>query len=157
MAVNRSVKEMAMLTHPAFVDSNYDIIVFVLDDVNYYAEGNPATGASYPQVDSELDNRCIVNRREVSGGEDRSEERVIHTIAHEIGHLMVGTGHPDDPINAKRGDAALNGTSLNGHPLNRLMCSGLRSTPLVSTLLVKKEWDKAEAWLIGRPRGDNHP
>ena len=58
--------------------------------------------------------------------------------AHEIGHVFVGSGHPDE----FEGPAVL----FNTDPTKRLMCSGSKSN-LNSKLLVKSEWDKAEEWL----------
>ncbi len=74
---------------------------------------------------------------------NKSKQFLLHTIAHEIGHVLVGEGHPDDktpdPIT---GPAPLPGTKH----VSRLMCSG-PNTDGSSHLLVKGEWDKAETWL----------
>jgi hypothetical protein len=67
------------------------------------------------------------------------------TIGHEIGHVFVGYGHPDD--RQSPGDYPLHGTEhLAG---KRLMCSGPVSSSQ-SRLLVKGEWDEAETWLQER-------
>lgn len=71
---------------------------------------------------------------------------MLDALAHEIGHIMIGPGHPDgiDPVGGFRGKgpAELPGTRQE----LRLMFS---SASLVggSTQLVKAEWDKIEAWL----------
>jgi hypothetical protein len=61
------------------------------------------------------------------------------SISHEIGHILMGYGHPDDG----GGAAPLPGTD----PRHRLMCSGHHREITASKLLVKAEWDKAEEWL----------
>lgn len=72
--------------------------------------------------------------------ENRTGEFVMHTIAHEIGHVFVGYGHPDQRI--QQGPAPLPGTRHS----DRLMCSG-RNITSKSRILVKGEWDEAEKWL----------
>lgn len=72
---------------------------------------------------------------------------LLDTIAHEIGHVFVGEGHPDQ--DASPGPAPLPGTK---HSC-RLMCSGPNSDGS-SRVLVKAEWDEAEEWLKTRPLGD---
>jgi hypothetical protein len=68
-----------------------------------------------------------------------------NTIAHEIGHVIVGEGHP----NQSAGPAPLPGTAH----LDRLMLSGGVSSNqwAPGTRLVKGEWDAAEVWLQGCP------
>jgi len=68
----------------------------------------------------------------------RTVTAVLDTIAHEIGHLVVSDGHPDEGS----GPAILVGTDRT----KRLMSSGSHRLPGAS-LLVKKEWDAAEVWL----------
>lgn len=68
----------------------------------------------------------------------RTLDDVIHTIAHEVGHIIVGGGHPDE----ESGKAPLPGTDR----ARRLMCSGPNWSG-DSLLLVKQEWENAEAWL----------
>ncbi len=69
------------------------------------------------------------------------EEGHLRTIAHEIGHILVGEGHPDQ--RAFPGPAHLPGTEHR----RRLMCSGGTSGLNPGNLLVKGEWDEAEIWL----------
>ncbi len=63
----------------------------------------------------------------------------MSTIAHEIGHVLVGEGHPNEPLNP--GPAQLPSTDHS----KRLMASGAFRNR--GHLLVKAEWDKAEKWL----------
>jgi len=80
---------------------------------------------------------------------------LLDTVAHEIGHVILGGGHPDQVVKSinSKGDiewvnggvAPLNGTEQD----KRLMCSGLkRKKDGTSRLLVKAEWDEAHAWCL---------
>lgn len=74
---------------------------------------------------------------------------VLHIIAHEIGHAMIGRGHPDDN---EPGEAVVLKWDGNGgrdpHVRSRLMCSGdTAGTKSRGKCLIKKEWDKIETWL----------
>ena len=64
---------------------------------------------------------------------------LFETIAHEIGHVLVGNGHPNDGTN----QFTLPGTAHH----KRLMRSGELNRPDPGHLLVKHEWDAAERWL----------
>jgi len=70
-----------------------------------------------------------------------SVEKVKRTIAHEIGHILVGYGHPDKAENP--GPAELPGTNWKA----RLMVSGLYGGPNAGVQFVKGEWDAAEVEL----------
>ena len=59
------------------------------------------------------------------------------SIAHEIGHILVGEGHPDE----SGGPAPLYGT------LGRKRLMGSGELGVRGKLLVKAEWDEAEVWL----------
>ncbi len=104
-------------------------------------------------VDRSNNGAIVLAGRAKATDNDRTPEAVIRTIAHEIGHVIVGEGHPDgthiesDPTS--RGVAPLDGTE---HQY-RLMCSGFARKP-DAKLLVKAEWDAALTWLIGRSNGD---
>ena len=77
----------------------------------------------------------------------------MQITAHEIGHLLVGYGHPDDKRkNVTKGPAPLPDTNHK----ERLMHSGEGTsvaygatviTAYRSHRLVKGEWDEAELWL----------
>jgi hypothetical protein len=71
-----------------------------------------------------------------------------NTIAHEIGHVLVGPGHPDAKATPgytpDLGRAPLPGTDHT----QRLMLSGKAGKYILSgSLLVKAEWDEAEKWM----------
>ena len=63
------------------------------------------------------------------------------TISHEIGHVIIDVGHPNEGI--LRGPAGLDGTLHR----KRLMRSGKINISSPGHLLVKAEWDAAERWL----------
>ena len=66
-------------------------------------------------------------------------------VAHEIGHLMVGQGHPDSYSLSRPEDGG--NAPLQSLPIEerkkRRMCTAERT----GHLLVKTEWDLAEEWL----------
>jgi hypothetical protein len=68
----------------------------------------------------------------------------LHTIAHEVGHMLFGPGHPD----SETGPAPLPGAP--NRP-RRLMYgeSRFRLTDGSARLTVKAEWDAAKAWFDG--------
>jgi hypothetical protein len=158
--------EIALLT--ANRPATYDINVFV------FGGATPIVSYRRPQMDpSKLEagetgigkanvdpgaNYCIVDgdrnarTHDLDGNptgfqmteEQRSIPSVLHTIAHEIGHIvLLGGGHPDE----EQGDAPLKGTDRT----KRLMCSGPRWSITQSRSLVKTEWDKADEWLSAAP------
>jgi hypothetical protein len=71
------------------------------------------------------------------------ERLQMRTTAHEMGHLIIKYGHPDDGAGA----APLPGTDHN----ERLMRSGGSKAILRGNRLVKGEWDEAEVWLSKLP------
>lgn len=74
---------------------------------------------------------------------NKSKQFLLHTMAHEIGHVLVGEGHPD----VMTGGAILGPAPLpETKHIRRLMCSGPNSDAS-SHLLVKGEWDEAEKWM----------
>jgi alpha-tubulin suppressor-like RCC1 family protein len=72
-----------------------------------------------------------------------SIDDVMRTIAHEVGHILMGYGHPDAAISQGMGPAPLPNTDRT----QRLMVSGTGGGPTPGFLLVKGEWDAADAWL----------
>lgn len=73
-------------------------------------------------------------------GAPRTPGKLFETIVHEVGHVLVGYGHPND----NDGPAPLPGTDHT----RRLMVSGSGFKLLRGHLLVKEEWDAAEKWLV---------
>lgn len=85
----------------------------------------------------------VYSRREswIAAGLDKPLIEGLDTIAHELGHVIFGDGHPDQG----GGKAILEGTP---YP-TRLMASGpdMRNKDGTSRLIVKQEWDEAKKWL----------
>jgi len=87
--------------------------------------------------------------------------RLENTIAHEIGHVMIGYGHPSDiplfPTHIEsrdaRGYAQLVGTAHR----ERLMRAGNVNPKGFEHLLVKAEWDEIEKWLVTDVDNPNIP
>lgn len=76
-------------------------------------------------------------------------KQILNTIAHEVGHLIIGSGHPDEG-----GGKAPLGKEITGSGIppksyyQRLMGSGTVAVDReVRKQLVKAEWDAAETWL----------
>jgi len=69
----------------------------------------------------------------------------LQTLAHEIGHAMIGGGHPNQNL----GPAPLPGTPHQQRLMFSHYAKGERR------LLVKGEWDKIETWLKARALGQN--
>ena len=137
-------KEKAMLS--AFNDSNADIKIYLTDGVSYRLPVGTVqaglSGYSYPSQDPTsgvYENSCIV---ETDG---HNNDDIADSLVHEVGHILVGGGHPDQ----NGGAAPL--PSLASDHIKRLMHSDVGHPGL----LVKSEWDKAEKWLSNRTNGDN--
>lgn len=76
-----------------------------------------------------------------------AEKMILNVIAHEVGHVMIGAGHPDGVdditgLNKSRGPARLPGVDNT----QRLMHS-FAGPEEARTQLVKAEWDAIEEWL----------
>jgi hypothetical protein len=142
-------------------DVTADINVYLINDavLNINIEGMGKAFLNGFAADPEIENWenhtniCFISATQVAktqAGEliptPRDYRDVTWTFAHEIGHLLVGSGHPDQ----ESGVAPLLGTDRT----KRLMSSGAGSNR-DSIQLVKKEWDKAEEWLKNRENGDN--
>ena len=76
----------------------------------------------------------------------RELDDIAFTTAHEIGHILLGGGHPDEG----GGIAPLESLTLDLHKI-RLMCSGPNRVVGSSRMLIKTEWDRGEQWLIDTP------
>lgn len=77
---------------------------------------------------------------------DYTETNIINVVAHEIGHIMFGPGHPND----EGGLAPLLGTDRS----KRLMSYPVHNKTPAQMLAVKTEWDKADTWLSNRTNTD---
>jgi hypothetical protein len=90
-------------------------------------------------------------------GSGRTYDEVLQTVAHEIGHVLVDYGHPDDggghaplPRTDHRERLMHSGSGLGGP-----IIIGIRLQQARGHRLVKQEWDEAEQWLKTRPNGDH--
>jgi hypothetical protein len=128
-----------------FYDENASVNIYVIGGVlsisfRVWLEAENKLHSRYP-IDglADPDRRCVFVPAFSSIITDK--ESVFDTIAHEIGHVILGEGHPDEGD----GVAPLQGTDH----VQRLMCSGrLRDKTGESRRLVKAEWDEAENWFI---------
>lgn len=112
--------------------------------------GSIISGIAYPEENMVFIDGDI-GWYNTSVGRDNNAE-LLHTVAHEIGHCILGEGHPDEGT----GPAALKGLLPKSAVQERLMVSGLRKRrPNFGCRLVKGEWDAAETWLKARPLGDH--
>jgi len=147
----------------SYRSSEVDVNLYLIDNVALYkedptllSEGTEpgiALGSSFPPLELEsagYENCVIVDRSLFYVRNDDPEL----TAAHEIGHLMVGAGHPgsysvEHPEDG--GLAALQNLEPEEHKKRLMYGSNLSSRKL----LVKTEWDLAEDWLSTRSNGDN--
>ncbi len=152
--LSHGTKEKAMID--AYRDVTYNINVFLINNVHYSGDPlNPLSsmklGSSYPVNFPGTEGRenCVIVNMSAYYTNSTNQP---HTIAHEIGHLLLGPGHPNqyqanDP--GSGGPAPL--SSLPSEHPKRLMYS----VSSLGKMLVKGEWDEAEIWLSERPNGDN--
>jgi hypothetical protein len=119
-----------------------------------------------PAADSSVQECRIANSCWVVGdtlanpsvpGSGRTYDEVLQTVAHEIGHVLVDYGHPDDggghaplPRTDHRERLMHSGSGLGGP-----IIIGIRLQQARGHRLVKQEWDEAEQWLKTRPNGDH--
>jgi hypothetical protein len=126
----------AQYLQDALPTGDHDIVIYFFNDGLLEGDNTGAVGGSYI-----ASNLCMVlasNHNSVV----RTNAQVLRTLAHEVGHCMIDSalqlGHPDEGA----GVAVLPGTDVT----RRLMCSGFRRRE-DGILLVKAEWDAADAWL----------
>jgi hypothetical protein len=136
-------------------DFTPDIKVLLIDDIRFYGVADllnpvPSPLAGYTPPG----NVCVVQvgTAWTDGSDDplvldKDPATVRQNVAHEIGHVMLGEDHPD----LGGGPAPLNSLSPD---VRRLMHSGIDGILNAQMLLVKGEWDTAEAWLKRRTNGD---
>ncbi len=146
-------KRLLELIDPA---SEADIHVFLLGGC-WGIQIHEANGINFEHGDSIADGWTDRSRNIVYvASEDRDGDAIptdiyLTIIAHEIGHIFAGSGHPDQ----HGGVAPLSGTNH----LERLMFSNMKQKAaagaLHKNLLVKAEWDHAEDWMKTRPTGDD--
>jgi hypothetical protein len=120
------------------IDENADLVVILIGGVILNTPSGSAFGiaplGSLPVVVNTSMPKDVANPSELKLV---PENQLIDTIAHEMGHRIIGPGHPDDG----GGEAPLEGTDRK----RRLMAANLRLYDYY--LLVKTEWDKAEGWM----------
>ncbi|GAA5480835.1 thrombospondin type 3 repeat-containing protein [Haloferula sargassicola] len=127
----------------AGTDADVDINAYLVGGADEIADwqvrnGTLGAGGSYRGF-AHPDSRTIW----LSGNMGLSKRELLNTLAHEIGHVMMGGGHP----NQGGGPAPLAGTRYS----DRLMFSDpFHRGPARRRLLVKGEWDAIDAWLVGR-------
>lgn len=122
-----------------YMFAGYGIKAWLLSSTHGWLHFN-AVGIADPAT-----NQCWVDGDNVGAeffgyGDTNSQKRhALHTIAHEIGHIVMGAGHPDQ----KSGPAILPGSEH----IQRLMVAGGKSGLNIQHRIVKGEWDAAERWL----------
>lgn len=158
-----TAEEIALLNSSAFSNTaaTHDIKVIIIDDIrfsetNTYTNPYKAVGGHRPAGTNSLILAYGLWRPDTSGNlvlDVPSNRALGHNLSHEIGHMLVGPGHPDEYLDNSPnsgGIAPLQSLNKLSDWQKRLMCSGIRSD-LSSTILVKEEWDKAEIWLESVP------
>jgi hypothetical protein len=137
-------------------DFSPDIKVLLIDDIRFYVVDDPLDPELSPITGyTTTENICVLKVgtaiTDASGNpqvQDKDPALVRQSVAHEIGHVMLGIDHPD------KGGGPASLMSLQPDT-RRLMYSLIEEIPESDKLLVKGEWDNAEAWLQGRTNGDN--
>jgi hypothetical protein len=130
----------AVATHSEPGDLHIYVIGGVNDMVAIVYAGTSEVGISPDNLLGYAEptlNQAFVN------GEKYTVDSVMHVIAHEVGHILVGMGHPDH-----NGGPAPLGLGLE-ESKKRLMCSGDNWNLLnPGRQLVFGEWQAAEAKLV---------
>jgi hypothetical protein len=121
------------------VDPNADLIVTLIGGVAYVAYGDVARGLAPPGALAVVVSTSVpISLSDLSILQNLAPTFYIDTMVHELGHRLIGDGHPDQG----GGIAPLVGTDRRW----RLMASG-DVRILGARLIVKREWDEAEKWL----------
>jgi hypothetical protein len=122
-------------------EQDTDINIYVVGGTVFLRAGfwdlnkNSIISKFFAGLSSVSQRKCVI-----AGAGFKPDSEIFDTIAHEIGHILIGEGHPDQ----NEGVAPLPGTTH----IKRLMCSGsLRKKDGSSCRIVKAEWDAAENWL----------
>jgi len=126
-----------------YQDASKDIRVFVIDWVSLRELG--PLDEDLNGIAHQIPPLAVVNAG-LPAMPTRPLQQVIETIAHELGHVLIGGGHPDQG----GGFAPLPGTDHS----ERLM-STFATRAAGAKLLVKTEWDRAEARLNEIERARN--
>jgi hypothetical protein len=149
-AVATSQEFAQMADSQAFSAPDTDIRVFVIDGVHF--RSNPAAVPGTIDLEiygrSQLDQSLVI----VNAGNPTEgiylNQAMVDTLAHEIGHLMVGEGHPSDyNIELALGGSHGGPAPLPGTDTALRLMSGHDARAPGARLLVKAEWDLAEEWL----------
>jgi hypothetical protein len=147
--ITLSEAQSAIANHRDVV-TEANIKVFLMGAHSYLGPAGRAAAGVFTRINPDgrgTHNACWIHATNTINGHPsnnpRGAEHLKWTIAHEIGHVLLGAGHPGEAIG---GPAPLPGTDHR----QRLMAGG-KIVPLGAIrsgkLLVKAEWDEAEAWL----------
>jgi hypothetical protein len=94
---------------------------------------------------ADRDQKLVYLATQTATGQALPQQEMLFAIAHEIGHVIIGPGHPDQGD----GSAPLPGTALVERLMFSVIDSKVASGALDKNLLVKGEWDAADEWLVG--------
>lgn len=130
--------------------ANIDVWV-IGGGVKIMADGKPAYGA---HIGSKGEGKCLLDGdllHELGLPADL-DRLLLHTFAHEIGHVMTTNGHPDEgggfAVLKWKTDYGPGSNTTDVRDKDRLMCSGKNANlKNPGTQLIKKEWGQIEAWL----------
>lgn len=136
---------------PDFNAPDADIRVFVIDNVYLRSTTSAVPGNMNYEIYGKMigPSTVVINAGNPAEGLV-SAEQVVGTIAHEIGHIMIGEGHPSDyNIELQFGGNHGGPAPLPGTDTSRRLMSSVDSRAPGAHLLVKTEWDLIEGWLKG--------
>lgn len=134
------------------VPATANIDVWVLGGVTLTLGSEPVYGAHFGK---ELAGTVVIDGdlKGATGNAADNTAGFCYVLAHEIGHVMLGNGHPD----CGQGNAVLRWVpasqaaprpTMDPRDQQRLMCSGPGMNPaLPGKQLIYKEWSLIETWL----------